>query len=146
MGKLRNFEVRVFRRLRREPPQGKIHRGAFWLLVLYLALSVGRLLPHSLGMLFQVLSLIALFLLVLFCIPLLWRWVFGRLLWKVRNRLVVTYLLMGLAPVVLFVTLALILMYVFSGQFAIFAALAEVDAELSHLSAENRGFAMHVRM
>jgi len=144
MGKLRNIEVLVYRRLRREPPQGTVHRLAFWLLVFYLVLSVGRLLPHSWGMFFQVLSLITLCFLVICCIPLLWRWIFGRLLWKVRNRLIVTYLLMGLAPVVLFVTLALILLYVFSGQFAIFAALAEVDDELAHLAAENRGFAMHV--
>lgn len=144
MGKLRDIEVRVYRRLRREPPQGKLHRTAFWLLVFYLGLSVGRLLPHAWGVFFQVSSLITLCLLVICCIPLLWRWIFGRLLWKVRNRLIVTYLLMGLAPVVLLVTLALVLLYVFSGQFAIFAASAEVEDELAHLAAENRSFAMHV--
>jgi sigma-B regulation protein RsbU (phosphoserine phosphatase) len=78
------------------------------------------------------------------CIPLLWRWVFGRLLWKVRNRLVVTYLLMGLTPLVLFVSLALILLYIFSGQFAIFAASAEIQAELAHIASTNRAFDLHV--
>jgi len=144
MGHLRNFETGVFRRLRRDPPTGKIHRLAFWLFVVYLGLSVGRLLPGSAGVTFQAFSAITLFLLILLCIPLLWRWVFGRLLWKVRNRLVVTYLLMGLTPVVLFVSLALALLYAFSGQFAIFAARAEIDSELAHIASTNRAIDIHV--
>ncbi|HEX3470603.1 MAG TPA: SpoIIE family protein phosphatase [Silvibacterium sp.] len=144
MGHLRNFEVGVFRRLRRDPPKGKIHRLAFWLLVVYLCLAVGRIFPGRAGLAFQSISAFTFFLLILLCIPLLWRWIFGRLLWKLSNRLVVTYLLMGLAPVVLFVTLAVILMYVFSGQFAIFATTAEIDSELAHISSTNRAFDMHV--
>jgi len=144
MGHLRNFETKVFRRLRRDPPRSKIHRLAFWLLIFYLVLAVGRIIPGNAGLFFQGLSSLTLFVLVLLCIPLLWRYVFGRLLWKVRNRLVVTYVLMALTPVVLFVSLALILLYVFSGQFAIFAATAEIDAELAHIASTNRAFDLHV--
>jgi phosphoserine phosphatase RsbU/P len=144
MGHLRNFEIGVFRRLRRDPPRGKSHRLAFWLLVVYLALALGRLLPGGAGTVFSTLSGLTFFFLILFCIPLLWRWVFGRLLWKVRNRLIVTYLLMGLTPVVLFVSLALILLYAFSGQFAIFAASAEIKAELAHIASTNRAFDLHI--
>ena len=144
MGHLRNFEIRVFRRLRRDPPRSKIHRLAFWLLIFYVVLAVGRIIPGNAGIFFQGLSSLTLFVLVLLCIPLLWRWIFGRLLWKVRNRLIVTYLLMALTPVVLFVSLALILLYVFSGQFAIFAAIAEIDDELAHIASTNRAFDLHV--
>jgi sigma-B regulation protein RsbU (phosphoserine phosphatase) len=144
MGHLRNFETSIFRRLRRDPPSGKIHRLAFWVFVLYLLLAVGRLLPGRAGVAFSVLSALTLFLLIVLCIPLLWRWVFGRLLWKVRNRLIVTYLLMGLAPLVLFAALALISLYLFSGQFAIFAATAEINSELAHLGSENRAYAVHI--
>lgn len=144
MGHLRNFEAAVFRRVRRDPPQGKVHRIAFWLFVIYLALSLGRALPGRGSEAFEALSFFTLLLLIGFCIPLLWRWLFGRFLWKVRNRLVVTYLLMGLAPVVLFVTLASIMLYVFAGQFAIFAASTELTTELSDLAAANHGFTMHV--
>src|SRR5580692_9628707 len=144
MGHLRNFEAGVFRRVRREPPQGKVHRIAFWLFIFYLSLSVGRLLPGQAGVFFGIVSILTLMLLIIFCIPLLWRWIFGRLLWKVRNRLIVTYLLMGLAPVVLFVTLASILLYFLSGQFAIFAATAEITSELGHIATQNRAFALHV--
>jgi phosphoserine phosphatase RsbU/P len=144
MGRIRNFEVAVFRRIRREAPLGVAHRGAFWLFLAYFALSVPGWLPGTAGLVFRDLASADFFLLILFCVPLLWRYVFGRLLWKVRNRLIVTYLLMGLTPVVLFVTLALLLLYVFSGQFAIFAASSVVSEELTHIASKNSTFAMHI--
>jgi sigma-B regulation protein RsbU (phosphoserine phosphatase) len=130
--------------VRRAPPEGKAHRLAFWLLIIYIVLSVGKFLPRTAGQVFQILASFTFFLLIVFTIPLMWRWVFKRMLWKVRNRLIVTYLLMGLAPVVLFVTLAAISLYVFAGQFAIFAATAEINKELAHVAEINRGFALHV--
>jgi sigma-B regulation protein RsbU (phosphoserine phosphatase) len=144
MGRVRNFEARVFRALRREPPQSKVHRLAFWLLTIYLVLIPERLLPGLAGHIFNGISIFTLVLLVIFCVPLFFRWIFGRFLWKLRNRLILTYLLMALTPVVLFVMLALISLYVFSGQFAIFAATAELNAQLEHFAAENRAFSMHV--
>jgi sigma-B regulation protein RsbU (phosphoserine phosphatase) len=104
----------------------------------------GRLLPGTAGQIFAALSLFTFLLLLGFCIPLLWRWIFGRFLWKLRNRLIMTYLLMALTPIVLFVLMALIALYGFSGQFAIFASTSEMHVQLEHFSAENRAFAMHV--
>jgi phosphoserine phosphatase RsbU/P len=144
MGRFRNFEVAVFRRLRREPPTGFAHRAAFWLFLAYFAFSIPGWLPARTGLVFRDLASLDFFLLILLCIPLLWRYIFGRLLWKVRNRLIVTYLLMGLTPVVLFVTLALLLLYVFSGQFAIFATSSVVSEELAHIASKNNTFAMHI--
>ncbi|MFY9746357.1 MAG: SpoIIE family protein phosphatase [Acidobacteriaceae bacterium] len=140
----RKFEVAVFRFVRRDPPQGFVHRGAFWLFVGYLVLSLPGWLPGIVGRVFSDLAGLDFFVLLIFCIPLLWRFIFQRLLWKVRNRLIVTYLLMGLTPVVLFVTLALILLYAFSGQFAIFAAASVVHDELEHIGATNSSLAMHI--
>src|SRR5277367_3048029 len=139
---LKNFEALVYRRLGRTPPQGKLHRTAFWLLVIYLLLGLGRLLPGQGGQTIAGLSFLVLCALVVCCIPLFWRWVMSRLLWKLSNRLVVTYILMGLPPLVLFATLALVAGYVFSGQFATFAATSEIDRELAHIAAENRAFAV----
>jgi len=141
---LKNFEAFVYRRFRRPPPATKIHRIAFWLLVIYLLLGFGRLLPGDYGDGFKVLSFLVLCALIGCCIPLFWQWVMRRVLWKVSNRLVVTYLLIGLTPVVLFVTLAGVAAYVFSGQFATFAATSEINRELSHIAAENRAFAVHI--
>lgn len=144
MGQVKNFEARIFRALRREPPQTKVHRLAFWLLIIYLVLLPTRLLPGVAGAVFNGIDSFTLFLLIIFCVPLVWRWIFGRFLWKLRNRLIMTYLLMALTPVVLFVLLALIALYGFSGQFAIFAATSDIDAQMEHYGAENRAFCVHV--
>ena len=144
MGQFRNFEVAVFRRLRRDPPLGFVHRAAFWLFLAYFVLSLPGWLPGAAGQVFRILAGLDFFLLIILCIPLLWRYIFQRLLWKVRNRLIVTYLLMGLTPVVLFVTLALLLLYVFSGQFAIFAATSVINDELAHIASTNDSVVMHI--
>jgi sigma-B regulation protein RsbU (phosphoserine phosphatase) len=144
MGQVKNFEARIFRALRREPPQSKVHRLAFWLLIIYLALMPLRLLPGMAGEVFKWIALFTFFILLVFCVPLVWRWIFGRFLWKLRNRLIMTYLLMALTPVVLFVLLAMSALYLFSGQFAIFAATAELEVQLEHYEAENHAFALHV--
>ena len=49
---------------------------------------------------------------------LLFRWFTYKVLWRVRNRLILTYLLMGLAPLVMFATLAAIAGYLLAGQYA----------------------------
>lgn len=143
MGNLRNIETSVFRRFRRDPPTGRIHRIAFWLFVAYLVFLLLQLLPSGAGSFFRAIDDLTLLVLIAFCVPLFWRWLMGRVLWKVRNRLIVTYLLMGLAPVVLFIALAGILLYVFSGQFAIFAANSVIEGEKAHIVSENRSFAIH---
>jgi len=141
---LKKFETLVYKRFRRVPPESRWHRSAFWLLAAYLVMGLIRLVPGADGETLRGLSFLALCALVVCCVPLFWRWVVRRLMWRVSNRLVVTYLLVGLTPVVLFVTLALVAAYVFSGQFATFAASAEIDRELSHIAGENRAFSVHI--
>ena len=62
-----------------------------------------------------------------------------HMLWSLRNKLVVTYLLFALAPVVLFVTLVTISAYVAAGQFAIHLADSRLQSELFELASENVG-------
>ena len=140
MGQFRNFEVAVFRRIHRDAPSGFVHRTAFWLFIAYFALSIPGWLPGDTGLGFREFAALDFYILLFFCIPLLWRYVFGRLLWKVRNRLIVTYVLMGLTPVVLFVALALLMLYMFSGQFAIFAVTGVINDELAQIAAKNGNF------
>jgi phosphoserine phosphatase RsbU/P len=142
-GAFKRIEVRVFASLRRQPPTGW-GRAAFWLLLAYLSCSVIGLLPGDWGSPFRALRWLLLAPLVLCCLVLLFRWIFGHLLWKVRDRLIVTYLLMGLAPLILSATLALLVGYIFFGQFATFAASSAFHMELANLRAENRDFALHV--
>lgn len=141
---LRKVEQCVFRWVRRDPPQGKLARIEFWFILLYFVFFPARALPGAGGEFFRFLSSVFFFGLVVFSAPLIMRWIFTRFLWKVRNRLIVTYLLMGLAPIVLFVTLAGIATYLISGQFAIFAARSEINTELAQMAAETRVFATHM--
>ncbi len=69
-------------------------------------------------------------------VPLVLKLVRRHMLWSLRNKLVLTYLLIGLAPVVLFVTLVGIMAYVAAGQFAIHLADSRLQAELSQMSSE----------
>src|ERR1700674_2961365 len=48
------------------------------------------------------------------------RWAKGKMLWRLRNRLIVTYMFIGVIPVVLLVALTLGSFYLFAGQFATF--------------------------
>ncbi len=65
------------------------------------------------------------------------------LLWRLRNKLVLTYLLIGLAPVLLFFTLVFLAAYVAAGQFAIHLATSHLQAQLEALGQSNLAMARH---
>ncbi len=73
---------------------------------------------------------------VLFFI-LAFRWVRRRILWRLRNRLIVTYVFIGVIPAVLLVAMASITLYGFAGQFAVFVLTSEIHAQLRSLEAVN---------
>ena len=77
------------------------------------------LLAHVLETLDSILITIAGMALTPLLLILFFRWVTYRLLWKVRNRLILTYMLMGLAPVVMVVILAGIAAYLLAAQYAV---------------------------
>jgi sigma-B regulation protein RsbU (phosphoserine phosphatase) len=137
-------EAAVLNPLRRPALSGVAEHGAFWSSAVFLVLILLRLVPGFVGMFGAFWMVFVVPVWVVFSCIILYRWLVNHVLWKVRNRLVVTYLLMGLTPVVLFVTLAGIAAYVFSGQFATFAATSELDTTLGRLSAENQAFTVHV--
>ena len=127
------------------PPSGILSRlptgltgAVFWLglwfCVLYI---VRRWIPGGFGTFLGVVQIFVGIALVAVAIPFLWRFVRQRMLWSLRNKLVLTYLLIGLAPVVLFVTLAGVVAYVAAGQFAIHLVDSRILNELSQMSTEN---------
>jgi sigma-B regulation protein RsbU (phosphoserine phosphatase) len=65
------------------------------------------------------------------------RWLSSRLLWRLRNRLIVTYVFIGVIPSVLLITLALGGFYLSAGQFATFIATSRLDSELHSLETSN---------
>jgi len=142
--RLRRLEIGVARLFRQSPPTGFVARAAFWELLTFLLLLTLRLTRLWAGGLSTALMVLSMGFLGLFSLILLVRWVFRSLLWRVRNRLIVTYLLVGLAPVTLFATLAAVAAYLFAGQFATFAANSELTRQEQHLVSENRAFTLHI--
>jgi sigma-B regulation protein RsbU (phosphoserine phosphatase) len=76
---------------------------------------------------------------ILFSI-LAFRWLKQRVLWRLRNRLIVTYIFIGVIPTVLLVAITFITLYGLAGQFAIFVVTAEINSQLRSLEAVNAAF------
>jgi phosphoserine phosphatase RsbU/P len=65
------------------------------------------------------------------------RWLRRRILWRLRNRLIVTYVFIGVIPAVLLITMAVITLYGLAGQFAVFVVTSEIHSQLRSLEAAN---------
>jgi sigma-B regulation protein RsbU (phosphoserine phosphatase) len=65
------------------------------------------------------------------------RWLKRRILWRLRNRLIVTYVFIGVIPVILLLTLAFAAGYLFAGQFAGFLVTSELDSQMRGVEAAN---------
>jgi sigma-B regulation protein RsbU (phosphoserine phosphatase) len=74
---------------------------------------------------------------------LLYRWFVYRVLWKVRNRLILTYLLMGLAPVVMVAMLAGAAGYLLAGQYATTLGLSQLHQGLARVRDEAGSVAVY---
>src|SRR5689334_19998150 len=72
---------------------------------------------------------------------LLYHWLKARTLWRLRNRLIVTYVFIGVIPAILLVTMAIGMFYVFAGQFANFVVTSELTAQLRSLGVMNSAVA-----
>ena len=74
----------------------------------------------------------------------------AKLLWRLRNRLIVTYVFIGVIPVILLGVLAAGSFYLFAGQFATFIVTTGLESELSTLdattSATANGIVAQLRM
>jgi len=122
-------------------PQGRMARLACYLagmaIVLYGLEKLLKLLAPSWGdhlggwVSFLIYLAIVLFMILGF------RWLRRRILWRLRNRLIVTYVFIGVIPAVLLIAMALITLYGLAGQFAVFVVTSEVHAQLRSLEAVN---------
>jgi len=65
------------------------------------------------------------------------RWVKRRILWRLRNRLIVTYVFIGVIPVVLLVAMAGFSLFLFAGQFASYVVISELNTQLRSVEAVN---------
>ncbi|MGZ4788880.1 MAG: PP2C family protein-serine/threonine phosphatase [Terriglobales bacterium] len=72
------------------------------------------------------------------------RWVRERLMWALRNRLIVTYMFIGVIPVVLLILMGLLVGTVFVGQFATYVSTSDLQTEIRELHAVNERLASEI--
>lgn len=125
------------------PPHG-LAGAAFWLSLWFVTLWLVGLVPRFSAPLLGWMQVLVGVLLVGVLIPLSIRYVRTRVLWSVRSKLIVTYLLIGLAPVVLFVTLVGISAYIAAGQFSVHLADTRVRQELESLGSQDEALANRI--
>ena len=75
-------------------------------------------------------------------------WLKARMLWRLRNRLIVTYVFIGVIPALLLIAMASITTYLFAGQFANFVVASELKSHLRSLEFVNAavGNALEARL
>ena len=81
---------------------------------------------------------------ILFACILLLRWVRNRFLWKLRNRLIVTYFFIGVVPVGLIITISLLSAALFMNQFATSEANNLLDGEVRAIGAIGENLAQEI--
>jgi sigma-B regulation protein RsbU (phosphoserine phosphatase) len=122
-------------------PKGKLAFLTWYLLGLDLLLfaiqKVAGLFRSSFGQSLSGWIIFLSFLVIVFLAVLAARWLSSRLLWRLRNRLIVTYIFIGIIPLALLITLAFGGFYLSAGQFATYIVTSRLDSELNSLEASN---------
>jgi sigma-B regulation protein RsbU (phosphoserine phosphatase) len=122
-------------------PKGKLAFLTWYLLGLDLLLctiqKVAGLFRSSFGQSLSGWIVFLSFIVIVFFAVLAARWLSSRLLWRLRNRLIVTYVFIGVIPLALLITLALGGFYLSAGQFATYIVTSRLDSELNSLAASN---------
>jgi phosphoserine phosphatase RsbU/P len=70
-----------------------------------------------------------------------YRWLRSKLLWRLRNRLIVTYVFIGVIPVFLLVIISVITLYLLAGQFASFVVTSDIAMHLRSMESANHAIA-----
>jgi sigma-B regulation protein RsbU (phosphoserine phosphatase) len=126
-------------------PRTRVARGAWYslglALFLFLLQQVSAVLKLSWGESLAgwvgFLGFVAIFLFLI----LAFRWLKAKILWRLRNRLIVTYVFVGVVPTLLLVAMTFVTLYLFAGQFANFIVISEIHLHMQHVEAVNSAIA-----
>jgi len=130
---LRAFARRVLR------PKSKLGKTTLWFGYLALALQVLRaVFRPGPGSFLGGWAGFVTFLFAAFGMLMVLRWVRRGLMWRLRNRLIVTYVFIGVIPVVLLLAMGFVAGYLFVGQFSTYVASSDLQSQLQRLEATNR--------
>jgi sigma-B regulation protein RsbU (phosphoserine phosphatase) len=126
-------------------PESRIARGAVYVLSLdifmfALQLLTSRLFPTLAAKLGGWVSFLSSLAIILFIIV-AFRYLRSHLLWRLRNRLIVTYVFIGVIPVILLVLISVATLYLLAGQFASFVVTSDVTTHLRSMEAANKAIA-----
>ncbi len=72
------------------------------------------------------------------------RWLRRKVMWRLRNRLIVTYVFIGVIPVVLLLCIGIISAYLFAWQFATYVVTTDIRNEVATLGALNERLAIRI--
>lgn len=130
-------------------PRSRFAHITCYLLILDLALFLLKNLFSALNIFSGLLTLwiwvLSFAAIVLLCV-LAFRWLKARMLWRLRNRLIVTYVFIGAIPVALLIAMGFISLYLFAGQFANFVVTSELNLRLQSLQQANAAIAYGAAM
>jgi len=127
-------------------PKTKLGKTTLWFGGLALILQLLRLIARSpSGSLLSGWANFVLYIFIVCGLLMGLRWLRKRMLWRLRNRLIVTYTFIGVIPIILLVAMALIAGYLFAGQFATYVASTELQSELQHLESANTSLGVQLR-
>jgi sigma-B regulation protein RsbU (phosphoserine phosphatase) len=127
-------------------PQSKLGKTTLWFGVLAGTVQLLRLIARSApGSMISGWSSFLSFVFLVFLVLLGFRWVRQKLMWRLRNRLIITYVFIGVIPILLLICMALLAGYLFAGQFATYIALSDLQTDLEHLQSANNALAAQFR-
>jgi phosphoserine phosphatase RsbU/P len=122
-------------------PEGRMARITLYFFglaaVLFVLQKVFGVLGTSWGQYLSGWSEFLVFIAVILFSILAFRWLKRRILWRLRNRLIVTYVFIGVIPVVLLVAMAGFSLFLFAGQFASYVVISELNSQLRSVEAVN---------
>jgi len=126
-------------------PETRIARAGVYvlgldILIFVVELLTERLLPRVAASLVGWVSTLSILAIALFAVV-AYRWLKRQLLWRLRNRLIVTYVFIGVIPVILLVSISLLTLYLLAGQFANFVVMSEITSHLRSMEASNKAIA-----
>jgi sigma-B regulation protein RsbU (phosphoserine phosphatase) len=126
-------------------PKGKLALVTLYFVALDIFLygiqKISQLVRPSYGNALRGWTLFLSFVVALLLCVLAARWSSSRLLWRLRNRLIVTYVFIGVIPALLLIIFAGLAFYLFSSQFATYIVTSRLDSELKALQNANQGIA-----
>ena len=127
-------------------PKSKLGKSALWFGIVAVVLQLWKIVARSPnGTMLSAWATVMAYVFVLCLLLRGVRWARQKLLWRLRNRLIVTYVFIGVIPVILLIAMSLLAGYLFAGQFATYIALADLDSELQHLATANNALAAQIR-